>query len=406
LERIKERCVAKNQQITRGTFMNKHQAGSLTIAAVLLSAGYAGAQDRPAAANAPAAERGQSVDELVVVGTRRAGRTVTDSPVPVDVLSSQDIETIATGDMNNLMRSLVPSFNVARFAGINADGSGFIRPPTLRGLAPDQTLVLINGKRRHRSALVNFSGGGVLAAGSQAVDLAQIPTIALERIEVLRDGASAQYGSDAIAGVINHTLRREAEGFEIRSRYGQHYKGDGKNYQLQANVGLPLGDRGFVNVSGEFLDSGYTSRGGQRIGALAHSLARPDLATADPVQRVGDPKVRAYRMFFNGEVETPERSKLYFFGNYGRSNQAFQFNWRQPDTVTRPAQSGVGAQVYPRTNVFDPIYLDRLPDGAYDANGRTFSFTEIYPRGFTPFFNCHIRDLSGVGGYRASSRAA
>jgi iron complex outermembrane receptor protein len=354
-----------------------------------------------AAIPAQAQEATAPVDDIIVTGTRRTDRSVLESTAPVDVLSSSDLQTQSSGDMNNILRSLIPSFNVGRFVGINSDGSGFVRPPTLRGLPPDQILVLVNGKRRHRSALVQLNGGP-LASGAQGPDVSQIPTIAIERIEVLRDGAAAQYGSDAIAGVINYTLRKADHGVDARVRYGQYYEGDGKNYQASLNVGLPLGPEGFINTSGEFLDSGYTSRGGQRIGGQAVSLSRPDLTTANPVQRIGDPKVRSYRLFSNAGFNITDDSEVYLFANYGLSNQEFQFNYRQPVTAVGPAQSGVGTATYNRSSVFNPIYLDLLPNGTYDAAGRTFSLLSIYPNGFTPYFKGKVTDVAITGGYKGT----
>ena len=377
------------------------KAGTSGIALITMML-FAQAGHAQTASTAPAGEAATpATDEsqIVITGTRRTDRTVTDSAVPVDVLSAKDLATTASGDMNNILRQLIPSFEVGRFVGINADGSGFVRPPTLRGLPPDEILVLVNGKRRHRSALVQLNGGA-LASGAQGVDLAQIPTIAIERIEVLRDGASAQYGSDAIAGVINYTLRKNSQGLEVRARYGQFYQGDGQNYQLQADLGLKLGPDGFLNVAGEFQDAGYTSRGGQRIGAYAVSLARPDLVTANPVQMIGDPKNRSARLFLNGGFDISDKSEIYFFGNYGLSNQTFQYNYRQPVTVTGPAQSGVGTQTYAKSSVYNTIYLDQLPDGTWDANGRTFNFSQVFPNGFTPYFHGRITDISGTAGYK------
>ena len=147
---------------------------------------------------------------IIVTGTRRTDRTVAESPTPIDVYSGVELQKQGTADMNQVIQNLVPSFSVARYA--IGDGSSFVRPPNLRGLAPDQTLVLINGKRMHRSALVQISANAQ-SAGAHSADLAQVPAIAIRAVEVLRDGASAQYGSDAIAGVINMTLRDDTDGF-------------------------------------------------------------------------------------------------------------------------------------------------------------------------------------------------
>lgn len=162
----------------------------------------------------------------------------------------------------------------------------------MRGLPPDQTLVLVDSKRRHRSSLVNIDVSA-LSLLSQAVDLSQIPAIAIDRVEVLRDGASAQYGSDAIAGVINIALKKADSGFTGQARYGQYYEGDGRDYQVALNGGFALGDKGFLNVSAEYTDSGETSRGTQRPGALQLSQVRPDLNIPNPVQKWGKTAMEA-----------------------------------------------------------------------------------------------------------------
>lgn len=345
-----------------------------------------------------------TLTEVVVTGTRRTDRTVAESAVPIDVFTADDLKSQPSGDLNTVMRSMVPSFNVGRYVGVLSDGSGFVRPPTLRGLPPDQILVLVNGKRRHRSALVQLNGGA-LTGGAQGVDLAQIPTVAIERLEVLRDGAAAQYGSDAIAGVMNFGLKRGTDGLEVNTRYGQYSRGDGDSTQVSANLGLPLGDTGFFNVSAEYLRSLETSRGGQRPGAYALLQARPDLAgaIANPVQRFGDPDVKAYRSFVNAGYEFANGAELYAFGNYGESDQAAQFNFRQPLSAVGPAQSGVGTQLYPASTVFNPIYLDRLPDGTYDVNGRKFSFLEVTPHGYNPRFLGDVSDQSLTAGYKGET---
>lgn len=338
-------------------------------------------------------------DTIIVTGTRRTDRTVAESAVPVDVFDAKTLESQSSGDMNNILRNLVPSFNVGRFA--IADGSTFVRPPTLRGLPPDEILVLVNGKRRHRAALVQL-GGGSLASGSQGVDLAQIPSMAIERIEVLRDGAAAQYGSDAIAGVINYGLKTADHGISMRARYGQYYKGDGQNFQLSGNAGFKLTDNGFFNVTGEYLRSKQTSRGGQRAGAYVTEMNMPELADQirNPVQKYGDPDVEAYRLFFNSGIDLNDTDQIYMFGNYGHSHQEGDFNWRQPYTLTGPGKDGTGTATYSRSSVFNPIYLDQLADGTYDVNGATWDATQWFPAGFTPRFKADIDDYSLTAGYK------
>ncbi len=195
-----------------------------------------------------------ALDEIVITGTRRKGRTAVETAVPVDVFNREALDSVSSDDMLDVIRTLVPSFQVPRYP-IN-DGATFVRPPQLRGMSADKILVLVNGKRRHRSALVQLSGDGV-----HGPDLAAIPSIALRSVEVLRDGASALYGSDAIAGVFNFNLRDSAEGGEVRLQTGMYTDGDENGYLLSLNQGFRLGDNGFINISAELSDNEATSRG-------------------------------------------------------------------------------------------------------------------------------------------------
>ena len=196
--------------------MKTFRAGLLASLSALSLAAPAFAQDAPTPA--PADEVDPNAPQIIVTGTRAANRTVQDSPVPVDVLSNAALTTSGSGETNKILNKLVPSFNFPQPA-IN-DGTDAIRPATLRGLSPDQVLVLVNGKRRHVSALLNINGS--VGRGSAAVDMNSIPTIALDRIEVLRDGASSQYGSDAIAGVINLRLKTANHGGRFTASYGKY----------------------------------------------------------------------------------------------------------------------------------------------------------------------------------------
>ena len=379
-----------------------HLVSLAAVSAALACVAPAYAQDVAEAGDAgPVAPDSLAVasgDQIIVTGTRRTDRTVAESVSPIDVFVPDDVVRQGSGDTNQILATLVPSFTVARYA--IADGSSFVRPPNLRGLPPDETLVLLNGKRRHRSALVQL-GGGALAEGSQAADLNQIPAIAIGRIEVLRDGASAQYGSDAIAGVINIGLKDNDSGFTGYARYGQYYEGDGDDYQVAANVGLGLGDTGFISISGEYLNSSATSRGVTRPGALAVQQLYPDLDVPDPAQRWGNPAVEAVRLFANAGIEIGEDSEIYAFGNYGHSDQEESFNYRQPYSVSVTGPDG-SAQTIGAAGIFSPIYLDQLANGNYDAEGATFSFLEFYPGGFTPFFFGTIDDVSATAGYRGT----
>ena len=201
-------------------------------------------------------DSGADIEEVVVTGARGRPRTVSDSPVPIDVFSADEIRAISHTDTNNVLQTLIPSFNVARQP--ISDGATMIRPASLRGLPTDKTLVLVNGKRRHRAALVAIGG-----SGTQGPDMATVPASALKNIEVLRDGASAQYGSDAMAGVINFILNDNSEGGSLTIDQGEFFEGDGAMTTVLGNIGLPLGDSGFVSISGEFNEADRTNRGKQ-----------------------------------------------------------------------------------------------------------------------------------------------
>ena len=186
-----------------------------------------------------------AIEEIVTTGTRRSQRSASDSSVPVDVISGDEFENMGTADLNDMLRTAVPSYNVGRHS--ISDAATLVRPATMRGLPPDNVLILVNGKRRHRSGVIAELGGD-LAEGSQGADISAIPALAIKQTEVLRDGASAQYGSDAIAGVINFVLKDDSSGMVFEARTGEFMEGDGAMVQLAGNIGLPLGDNGFFNA--------------------------------------------------------------------------------------------------------------------------------------------------------------
>ncbi|MBB4210493.1 iron complex outermembrane receptor protein [Rhodothalassium salexigens DSM 2132] len=358
--------------------------GACVTAAAWGQSGSAG-EDR--APPATVADNGMTVEELVITGSASQPRSVLESPVPIDVFSAQDIQDISFADTTNILQTLVPSFNVDR-APIS-DGATFVRQATLRGLPSDKTLVLINSKRRHRAALVTIGG-----SGTQGPDIATIPAIALKNVEVLRDGASAQYGSDAIAGVLNFILRDNAEGGMVTAQAGQFYAGDGGQLRGAANLGLPLGDRGFVNVSVEAVTSEATSRSQQYVSgsfSVADFLAEagPDSAFAinlrevhafddkDVVQPWGQPGAEALRSFVNAGFTVSDALELYLFGNYSKSKSAGAFFYRFPGNPV------LGPEV-------------RLEDG------EPYSFIQRFPAGFTPTFMGRVQDFSVTGGVRGT----
>jgi iron complex outermembrane receptor protein len=297
-----------------------------------------------------------SLDEVIVTGTRRAERTVSDSSVPVDVVSNEDLSAVPSADLNDKLAQSVPSFNVQRLSGF--DGGNFVRPATLRGLSPDQTLVLVNGKRRHRSAYVQIQ-----QFGAQAVDLSEIPQIAIRQVEVLRDGASAQYGSDAIAGVIN-ILLEDRPGAAITAQASQYFEGDGTNYQIAGRLGTSFGETGVVNLSLEHVDGERTNR----------------WTDHNPT---GQPDLRSTRGFANVTYDLGG-AELYGFGNYGRQRGEFVFGWRDPTGT-----------------LFDPSFYQTNAPSLYPG----YSLRDVYPDGFNPHFISETEDASIVGGARGQRGA-
>ena len=228
-------------------------------------------------------------EETVVVGSRAQPRTVAASPVPVDVLSTADLTNQGVVNLQDQLRTVIPSFNV-NMQPIS-DASSVVRPAMLRNLAPDHTLVLVNGKRRHRSSIIDWHGGNGVAYGSQGPDISAIPAIALRQVEVLRDGAAAQYGSDAIAGVLNFQLKDAASGGALEFDTGTFQEGDGEGFNVAGNVGLPLGATGFANLSLEYGSSNPTNRSAPRSDAIALLAAGNTHVVSDTPQIWGSPEL-------------------------------------------------------------------------------------------------------------------
>ncbi|MGL5837939.1 MAG: TonB-dependent receptor plug domain-containing protein, partial [Sphingorhabdus sp.] len=339
-------------------------------------------------------------ETIIVTGTRRNDRTVADSPVPVDVIAADDLAQSGFTETNRLLNEQVPSFNFPQPS--ITDGTDVVRPATLRGLGPDQTLVLINGKRRHTASLLNINGS--VGRGTSAVDINLIPSIALSRVEVLRDGAAAQYGSDAIAGVINFQLRDRAEGGRITATYGQYETSlrgvprvtglqlgatgqpivaadgtyattdsgknrkasDGKTLTIAGVVGLPLGDDGFINFAGEYQDRGRTNRAGydpRRQYALVGGLVDPRELTFDRLSHIyGDAATKDLKFMMNSSVPLTDGIELYSFATYG--------------------------------------YRDGQSAGFYRIASDARNVIALYPDGFLPQINTDLNDYAGTVGLK------
>lgn len=334
------------------------------------------AQTGPTDAQAANASAADPQGEIIVTGTRRNDLRAAQSPTPIDIITSAQLLNKGTSDVNDLLREQVPSFNVQRL--VSNDGAVFTRPFSLRNLPPDETLVLVNGKRRHRGATVQFTNIPYIR-GSQGPDLAAIPSIAVGQLEVLRDGASANYGSDAIAGVLNFRLRNDSKGGTLVARYGQFYTGDGEDLLVQGNFGLPLTAAGFVNISGEYTNSKQTARQIQRPDAQALINAGVQ-GVPVPAQRWGNPDAEAARMFVNAGLDLSDTTSVYVFGNYSWSAGTTAFFYRNPNT------SFIATSI-PLTN---------------QPGGPRFSFRSKYPGGYAPNFGATIRDAGLVGGMKGN----
>jgi len=287
------------------------------------------------------------IEEVVTIGSRsKKPRTATDSTVPIDVFSGDVFTSLGNNaDITDNLKTLVPSFTATPATG---DGSAFIRPTSLRGMAPDQTLVLVNGKRRHRSALVQFFAPAA-GNGAHGVDIGMIPSIALKNVEVLRDGAAAQYGSDAIAGVINFQMKDADEGGQIQVQYGEFFD-DEESVKIAANGGFSLMGNGFVNVSFESTDNDALSRGIQRPDAQALVDAGvPGVGADSPfgdsplAQSWGRPETKGQRFFLNSGYDLSDTAELYLHANYADTEGRYRFFYRNPshptltDVTTLPA---------------------------------------------------------------------
>lgn len=380
-----------------------------TAAFALLAVTPAFAQDT----EAPTAEEADTGRPIVVIGTRRLDRTSTTSPSPVDVIGAAELAAQPAANLMDSLKNIVPSFYVGQNS--ISDASTFVRSPSLRGLSGDQVLVMINGKRYNRSALVQVYGGSDtgLGRGAQGPDISAIPALAVGNLQVLREGATAQYGSDAIAGVLNYGLKSEA-GLEVVGRAGEYYAGDGRSYQIAANGGL-AGDWGFVNLTGEYYDEKGTSRGVTRPSAANFAANFPDLADQlpnypGPAQIWGSSPSHGYKAVLNAALDVTDNSQIYLFGNYawGKGNQSF--NYRASVSSTAVDSNGVvrpqGANAL-FNNIFYltpcPTGNATCPAGGFVMDTNVFRFRDLYTAGFTPRFVGVTEEIYGVLGYKGET---
>jgi iron complex outermembrane recepter protein len=335
----------------------------LTLALLLtMSASPALAQDPPANE-----EEGDTLETIVITGTRAANRTVAESASPIDVITPQALEATGTTELATALSRALPSLNFPRPA--ITDGTDAVRPAQLRGLAPDQVLVLVNGKRRHTTALINLNGSQ--GRGSSPVDMNAIPISAIERVEVLRDGASAQYGSDAIAGVINIVLKGSGEGGSIAANVGQYSAGDGRSYQVQGDAGFKLGESGKIHLAAEVSNEDQTDRAQPYVLAPGVTV-RPAIAPppGQVVQRFGDPEIEQYSISANGELSPAEAVTFYGFASASRRDALSNGFYRTAlDTRNVPA-------IYP--NGFLPQIRNIAEDRAFVLGLRGYTANDWY----------------------------
>jgi iron complex outermembrane receptor protein len=358
-------------------------------------------------ASAEDAAQDKDVERIAVVGSRSAPRSVADSPVPIDIVGGDELGKNASSDMLDMLQAAVPSFNVRQQP--ISDAASFIRPVNLRGLSSDSTLILLNGKRRHRASVIAFQGGGV-NDGAQGPDISVIPSVALKQVEVLRDGAAAQYGSDAIAGVMNFVLKDDADGGSISVRQGEYYEGDGAQTIVDGNIGLPFTDDGFINLSFQYKNADATSRSVQSPSAQALTDAG-NTDVNDPSMTWGNPKIEDdITLFANVGLDLGNDKEFYMFGNYSDRTGTGGYYYRNPQD---------------RGGVFTDAGTDELLVGAMDGNAgacpniaitegdvrnqqdyidgvanndNCWAFNELMPGGYTPQFTGVINDVSLVMG--------
>ena len=338
------------------------------------------------------------LEEMVVVGSRHHARSAAESPVPVDMIAQDHFHNQGYSDLHTTLALMIPSYNV-NVQPVSGSPS-LVRPAYLRGLAGDSTLVLVNSKRRHRASVINIFGAGV-TDGSHGPDLASIPAIALKQVEVLRDGASAQYGSDAVAGVLNFVLNDAPSGNILEARWGQYYEGDGATYTIATNIGLPLSKSGFVNLSFEYSKVDPTSRTVQRSNAQGFIDRARELEqkrssgapltpeeeaeivrgnnTPVPAQRWGVPELEYdFKFFANAGFDLSDRSQFYLFANWAEREMQQGFWYRAP----------AGGRLFAAVAML--------------ADGSTYDARSLFPGGFTPEFGGVATDRSLASGIRGT----
>jgi len=389
----------------------KFRSASLAIAVSVAL----GTVSSASAAENDAGAQDQEVERIAVVGSRGAPRSVNDSPVPVDLIGGEELAKGGNTDMLELVKGTVPSFNVQ--SNPISDAASLVKPANLRGLSADSTLILVNGKRRHRASVIALLGGGI-NDGAQGPDISVIPSAALKQVEILRDGAAAQYGSDAIAGVMNFVLKDSDEGGNLTLRHGSYYEGDGDTTQVSGNIGLPLSANGFANLSFQYKTADATSRSVQRPDA-AGLIAAGNTSVSDLPQIWGSPEIDDdLTVFGNFGLDLGNDKEAYMFANFSERDIRGGFYFRNPHTRGGVYSNDGGSTLLvgdldgvdngiacPTVNITSGNVLTQddyalIADESTAVGQNCFAFNEILPGGFTPNFGGNIVDTALTMGTR------
>lgn len=368
----------------------------------------------------------EDIEQIVITGSRKVGQLPTETLSPVDILGGDALQEQGSFNLTDSLSKIAPSINTQRFP--IADGTAFVRPVTLRNLSPDHTLVLVDGTRRHRSALVNLQLAplGTVNQGSQGVDFSTFPAGAIKRVEVLRDGASAQYGSDAIAGVVNLILNDSNDGFSIAAQAGEYSEGDGSRFSVSGNAGFALGENGFINISAEHATSDTTSRGTPRPDAqgVAAIVGAENVPYNGYGQRWGDPDIESLKVFVNAGYDLNDQMEVYGNMSYMDNETLSGFFYRTPvlPTAANNMEIGPRGTLQVDTNgdgipdaapqsLVDAILADSLDPANYltaDADSPSGyvlrnPIHSQFPGGYSPLFGASISDFAFVAGLKGET---
>lgn len=365
-----------------------------------------------------AADGQKTIEEIVVAGSRRSTASPTDIPAPVDIIGSEQLSRQGSVNVSELLRTTVPSFNVSE-QPISGTATT-VRPANLRGLSPDHVLVLVNGKRRHRSADVP-TFGNALILGSQGPDLASIPAAALKQVQVLRDGAAAQYGADAIAGVINFILNDDPDNDYIEIKTGQYADSDGELYSISGAYGLTLGSEGFITFSGEYSESDPTDRARSENLSSVQALIDSGIPEAENENVVwGSPEINDnIKLFVNMAVEAGDNAEIYGFGSWAERETIGGFFYRDANGREGIFTTNGGDRLVGDLTPGDASTCLGTPAGggfvaagspgdaavlaAAAADPNCFTWANVFPGGYAPSFGSDLEDTSLVFGLRGQT---